>query len=104
MLLPRRLHRLVLLPSDRILHQIDTFTFEFICAPQGMEATMNHHMLGTPPKEGGMGVRQMYWAYRQKYVTSMQLAMQTHLELFPYPLGAPVPRTQTPMLTYVALV
>ena len=65
---------------------------------------MNHHMLGTPPKEGGMGVRQIYWAYRRKYVTSMQLATRAHPEMFPYPLGAPVPRTQTLMLTYVALL
>ena len=65
---------------------------------------MNHHMLGTPAKEGGMGVRQMYWAYRRKYVTRMQLEMRVHPELVPYPLGVPVPRTQTPMLTYVALL
>ena len=103
-LLPRWPHRLVLLPSDKTLHQIDTLNSEFIRALRSMEAPMNHHMLGTPPKEGGMGVRQMYWAYRQKYVTSMQLAMRTHPELYPYPLGAPVPYTQTPMLTYVALL
>ena len=34
----------------------------------------------------------------------MQLAMRVHPELFPYPLEAPVPRTQTPMLTYAALL
>ena len=59
-LLPRWLHRLVLLPSDKTLHQIDTLVADFIRAPTGMEATMNHHMTGTPPKEGGMGVRQLY--------------------------------------------
>ena len=30
--------------------------------------------------------------------------MRAHLELFPFPLSAPVPRTQTSMLTYVALL
>ena len=70
-LLPRWLHHLVLLPSNKTLHQIDTLVADFIRAPKGMEATMNHHMLGTPPEEGGMGVGQMYWAYRRKYVTSM---------------------------------
>ena len=64
---------------------------------------MNRHRLVTPPKEGGMGVRQMYWAYERQYVT-MLLAMGLQPELFPYPLGAPVPRPQTPMLTYVALL
>ena len=44
---------------------------------------MNHHMLGTPPKEGVMGVRQMCWAYSWKYVTRMQLTIRVHAELFP---------------------
>ena len=35
---------------------IDTLVVDFIRAPQSTEATMNHHMRGTPPKEGGMGV------------------------------------------------
>ena len=65
---------------------------------------MNHHMPGTPPKQGGMGVQQMYWEYRRKYVSSMQLAVRVHPEPFSYPLGAPVPCTQTPILTYVALL
>ena len=52
---------------------------------------MNHHMLGAPPQEGGMEVQQMYWAYRCKYVTSMQLAMRAHPELFPYLLERPSP-------------
>ena len=53
LLLPRWLHRL--LPSDKTLHQIDTVLADFLWAPKGMEATMNHYLLGTPPEEGGMG-------------------------------------------------
>ena len=59
---------------------------------------MNHQMLGTPPKEGGMG--QMYLAYSRKLLH----AMRVHPELFRYPLGAPVLRIQAPVLTYVALL
>ena len=103
-LLPRRLHRLVLLPSDKTLHRIDSLPADFVRAPKGMEATKNHHLLGTPPEEAGMGVRQIYRAYIRKYVTSMRQAMHAHPELFPFPLDAPVPRTQTPILTYVALL
>ena len=44
-----------------------------------------------------MGVWHIYWAYRRKYVTSMQQVMRAHPELFPFPLDAPFPRTQTPM-------
>ena len=84
--------------------QIDALVADFIRASKGTGTTMNHHMLGTPPKEGGMGVRQLYPAYRRKYVTSMQQAMRAHPELFPFPLSAPIPHTQTPMLTYVALM
>ena len=103
-LLPRWLHRLILLPSDKTLHQIDTLVADFVRAPKGMEATLNHHLLGTPPKKGGMGVGHLYRAYRRKYMTSMQQAMRAHPELFPFPLDAPVSRTQTPILTYVALL
>ena len=35
---------------------------------------------------------------------SMQHTMRVHPKPFPYPLEALVPRTQTPMLTYVALL
>ena len=49
-------------------------------------------------------MRQIYWAYRRKYVTSMQQAMRAHRDLYPFPLATPVPHTQTPMLTYVALL
>ena len=89
---------------SQTLHQIDTLVANFIRTPKVMNATMNHHMLGSLPKELGMGVQQVYSAYMCKYVTSMQQAMRAHWELLPSPLGAPVPRTQTPMLTYVALL
>ena len=54
---------------------------------------MNHQLLGTPTKEGGMVMRQTYWAYRRKYVTTMQQAMRAHPDLFPFPLKALIPRT-----------
>ena len=59
-LVPHWLHRLVLLPSDKTLHHIDTLVSHFVRATKGMEAIMNHHLLGIPPKEGGMEVRQIY--------------------------------------------
>ena len=64
-------YRLVLLPSDNTLRQIDTLVADFIRAPKGMEANMDQHMLGTLPKEGGMGVQQSYGVYRRRHVTSM---------------------------------
>ena len=40
----------------------------------------------------------------RKYVTRMQQAMRAHTELFFFPLSALVRGTQTPMLTYIALL
>ena len=96
-LLPRWLQRLVPPPPlTKTLHQVDTLVSEFIRAPKGMEATMNNNMLGTPPKEGGMGVRHMYWAYRRKYVTSLHMVMWVYPELFPYPWDHPSPALKHP--------
>ena len=94
--LPQWLQCLVLLPFDKTLHQTNTLFADFIRAPKGMEATMNHQILWTLPKEGGMGVRQLYWGYRTKYVTSMQQAMRAHPEPFPFFVSASCPCTKIP--------
>ena len=47
-LVPRWLHRLLLLPSDKTLHQIDTMLSDFVREPKGMETSRNRHLLSTP--------------------------------------------------------
>ena len=47
-LMPRWMHRLIHLPSDRTFHRIDTMISEFVRKPKGMDTARNHHLLGTP--------------------------------------------------------
>ena len=56
-LMARCMHRLILLPSDGTFHRIDTMIFEFVRQPKGMHMAHNHHLLGTPVRDGGLGPR-----------------------------------------------
>ena len=103
-LVPCWLYRLLLLPSDKTLHQIDTMLSDFVREPKGMETSRNRHLLSTPAQQGGLGLRSIYWAYRRRFITSMLHTIRVHAPLFPYPLNQAVPRTQAPILTYVTLL
>ena len=103
-LMPRCMHRLILLPSDKMFHRIDTMVSEFVRQPKGMETSRNHHLMGTPVRDGGLGLRYIYWAYRRRFITSMQHTLRAHPDLFHFPLDKGVPRTQTPLLAYVSLL
>ena len=55
-------------------------------------------------RDGGLGLRYIYWAYRRRFITSMQHTLRARPDLFPFPLDKGVPRTQTPLLAYVPLL
>ena len=102
--MPRWMHRLILLPSAKMFHRMDSIVSDFVRQPKGMETSRNHHLLGTPVRDGGLALRYIYWAYRRRFITSMQHTLRTHPHLFPLPLDKSVPRTQTPLLAYVSLL
>ena len=77
---------------------------DFVREPKGMETSKNCHQLSTLVQQGGLGLRSIYWAYRRRFITSMQHTIRVHASLFPYPLNQAMPRTQTPILTYVTLL
>ena len=103
-LMPHWMHRLIFLPSDKMFHRIDTMVSEFVRQPKGMETSSNHHLLGTPVRDGGLGLRYIYWAYHKRFITSMQHTLRAHPDLFPFLLDKVVPCTQTPLLAYVSLL
>ena len=103
-LVPCWLHRLLLLPWDRTLHQMHTMLSDFVREPKGMETSKNRHLLSTPVHQGGLGLRSIYRAYRRRSIASMQYTIRVHAPLFLYPLNRAVPHTQAPILTYVALL
>ena len=60
-LMPRWMHRLILLPSDKMFHRIDSMVLDFVCQPKGIETSRNHHLLyWTPVRDGGVGLRYIY--------------------------------------------
>ena len=103
-LMPHWMHRLLLFPSDKMFHRIDTMVSEFVRQPKGMETSRNHHLMGTPVRDGGLGLRYIYRAYRRRFITSMQHTLRAHPDLFPFPSDKGVPRIQTPLLAYVSLL
>ena len=78
--------------------------FAFVRQLKGMDTARNHHLLGTPVRDGGLGLRYICWAYRRHFITNMQNTLCAHPDLFPVPLDKGIPRTHTPILTYVSLL
>ena len=78
LLVPRWLHCLLLLLSDKTLHQIDTMISDFVRDPNGMETSRNRHQLSTPVCQGGLGLHSIFWAYRRCFIMSMQRTIRVH--------------------------
>ena len=70
-LIPRWMHTLTLLPSDKTFHRIDTMISEFV--HQGMDTART--ITSWAPqwemeawdcgRDGGLGLQYIYWAYRR---------------------------------------
>ena len=71
-LLPRWLHRAVLMAPDRWYREVHKLCATFVQQPKGMVPGRSGTLLNTPIAEGGMGMHQLYWAYQRRCVTIMQ--------------------------------
>ena len=75
-LIPRWLYHTMFIPHDRMFHHIDKICLEFVAIAKGSEHNKEniyraHNVthIDSPVKYGGLGLRQIYWAYRTRYVT-----------------------------------
>ena len=100
--MPRWPHRAVLIPSDRWYKEVDDLCL--VCQPKGMVSGRNTKQLSAPVSCGGMGLHQMYWAYRRRFITTTQQTIRHHHQAFRVYLNASVERTQAPFLAYVTLL
>ena len=61
MLLPKWLHRVILMLSNRYSHKIDAPFAHFVRQPKGSESSCLAHCVSMPPKQGGLGLHHMRW-------------------------------------------
>ena len=103
-LTPRWLHRAVLIPSDRWYKEVDDLCLVFLRQPKGMVPGWNTKQLSAPVSCAGMGLHQLYWANRRRFITTMQQTVRHQHQAFRVSLNKPVDRSQTPFLAYVTLL
>ena len=72
-LMPRWSYKVMLIPHDAIFRQVDKMCKEWVTKCKGMETVRHTSKLSTPIKEGGMGLYQLFWSFRMRYVTVVQL-------------------------------
>ena len=51
-----------------------------------------------------MGLHQLYWAYRRRFITTMQQTVRHQHQALRVSLNTPLERSQTPFLAYVTLL
>ena len=103
-LMPNWLHRAVLIPSDRWYKEVDDLCLMFVRQPKGMVPGRNTKQLTSPVPCGGMGLHQLYWAYRRRFITTMQQTVRHQHQAFWVSLTTPVERSETPFLAYMTLL
>ena len=54
----------------------------FVRQPKGMVPGRDTKQLCAPVSCGGMGLHQMYWAYRRVFITTMQQTICHHHQAF----------------------
>ena len=76
MLIPRWLCHTMFIPHDRMIQHIDKICLEFVAIAKGLEHNKEniykaHNVthINSPVKYGGLGLQQLYQAYRTRYVT-----------------------------------
>ena len=71
-LIPQWVYHSLLVPDDRLFHQLDKVGKSFVLTVRGMDKIHNTSHITAPKNAGGMGPHQVYWAYRVRYITVMQ--------------------------------
>ena len=78
-LIPRWLYHTMFIPHHRMFQHIDKICLEFVAIAKGLEHNKEnihkaHNVthINSPVKYGGLGLQQIYWAYRTRYVTLVQ--------------------------------
>ena len=94
----------MLVPHDRMFHKIDERVRDFVTAAKGVEPKCNASHVTASPKYGGLGLHQIYWAYRARYITIMQRTLRDGDHPITKAASRLVHHTMAPLTDYVHMV
>ena len=103
-LIPWWLYHAMFVPHDRMFHKIDQRVRDFVTAAKGVEPKYNASHVTASQKHGGLGLHQIYWAYRARYITIMQRTLRDGDHPITKAASRPVHHTMAPLRDYVHMV
>ena len=110
-LIPRWLYHTLFIPHDRMFQHIDKICLEFVAIAKGLEHNKEnvykaHNVIhiNSPIKYGRLGLRQIYWAYRTRYVTLVQGLLRKPTRRLSILVAQPIERMMTPLRDYVTFL
>ena len=103
-LIPRWLYHAMFVPHDRMFHKIDQRVRDFVTAAKGVEPKYNASHVAASQKHGGLGLHQIYWAYRARYITIMQRTLRDGDHPITKVASRPVHHTMAALRDYVHMV
>ena len=96
------------IPHDRMFQHIDKICLEFVAIAKGLEHSKesiykahNVSHINSPIKYGGLGLQQIYRAYRTRYVTLVQGLLRKPSGRLSRWVAQPIERMMTPLRDYV---
>ena len=109
-LIPRWLYHAMFIPHDRMFQHIDKICLEFVAIAKGLEHNKeniykahNATHINSPVKYGGLGLRQIYWAYRTRHVTLVQGLLRKPTGRLSRLVAQPIECMMTPLRDYIAV-
>ena len=108
-LIPRWPYHTMLIPHDGMFqHKICS---EFVAIAKGLEHNKeniykahNPTHINSPVKYGGLGLRQIYWAYRIRYATLVQGLLRKPTGRLSRLVAQPIEHMMTPLRDYVTIL
>ena len=99
------------IPHDRMFQHIDKIRLEFVAIAKGLEHNKEnmykaHNVthINSPVKYGGLGLQQIYWAYRTRYITLVQGLLRKPTGRLSRLVAQPIERRMTPLRDYITVL
>ena len=111
MLIPRWLYHTMFIPHDRMFQHIDKICLEFVAVAKGLEHNKEniykaHNVthINSPVKYVGLGLHQIFRAYRTRYTTLVQGLLRKPTCRLSRLVAQPIERMMTPLGDYVTVL
>ena len=86
---PKWCYRSLFIRHDRMFYDIDQKARNCVTASKGIEPRHNATHITDPVNEGGLGLHQIYWTYRSRYISLIQSALRSPQQSPPRTGGLP---------------